>query len=131
MRKALSYIIASSVGAVIVIIIVCAQRIWESASTTQIMGVLSDAFFAAGVCLGGVGLIVFASEHGLFDMLGYAVRLFFDLFRRDVTKRKYKDFKEYREARAAREKKSTAFLLLVGLAYIAVAGIFLIVYYFN
>ena len=40
----------------------------------------------------GVGLIVVASRGGAFDMLGYAIRMMIDVFKRDVKDRKYKDF---------------------------------------
>ncbi len=91
------------------------------------MQILSDAFFVPGVLLAGVGLIIFASNGGAFDMLGFAVLLFFNLFRKDVNKRKYKDFYEYRQAKKDK-KRSMAFMLITGLIFIAIAVIFIIVY---
>ncbi len=62
-------------------------------------------------------------------MLGYAVRLFFDLFRRDVTKRKYRDFYEYKEAKKDKQRSSILFLLIIGCALIVISVVFLILYY--
>lgn len=128
MKKLLEYLITTLVGAVIVVAVVCAQKIWAQGLTAQ-MGTLSDAFFAAGVVIGCIGLLVFVSDRGAFDMLRYAVILLVNKFRRDVNKRKYKDFNEYRQMRDTKENKPIAFMLIVGVAYIVGAIVFLIVYY--
>ncbi len=127
-KKALPYIISAVVGIIIFIVIICVQTIWNADGTQEVMGLLSDAFFVPGVLLAGAGLIIFASNGGAFDMLAFAVIRFFDLFRRDVKNKKYKDFYEYREAKKG-NKRNMAFMLLTGLVFIALAGIFLIVYY--
>ena len=79
--------------------------------------------------IGCIGLLVFVSDRGAFDMLRYAVIMLVNKFRRDINKRKYKDFNEYREMRSGKENKPIAFMLVVGLAYIAGAVAFLIAYY--
>lgn len=126
-KRILPYLITALISAIITVIIICAKQVWAAESTKITMQILSDAFFVSGVILAGVGLIIFASNGGAFDMLGFAVILFFNLFRKDVNKRKYKDFYEYREAKKDR-KHRMAFMLIVGLIFIAIAVIFLIVY---
>ena len=128
LKKVLPYIITAVIGIIITVTIICCKQIWEQTSTRSVMQILSDSFFVPGVCLAGVGLLIFASNGGVFDMLSYAVLLFFNLFRKDVTKRKYKDYYEYRQAKKDK-KRSFAFMLIVGVVFIAIAGIFLIVYY--
>lgn len=123
------YLISALVGAAIVVTVVCTGRVWELSSINSVMGMISDGFFVAGVVLAGIGLIVVFSHGGVFDMLGYAVLLLFSLFQRDVSKRKYRDYKEYREVKAAKEHRSVAFMLIVGIVYIAIAAVFLILYY--
>ena len=127
MKKALPYIITAAIGLLITVIILCAKDVWHQTNSQVVMQILSDAFFAPGVILAGVGLIIFASNGGAFDMLAYAVRLFFDLFRRDLNTRKYKDFYEYRQAKKDK-KRDMGFMLIVGLAMIAIAAVFIIVY---
>lgn len=130
MKNALRYLIASAAGLILAFVIALSQGIFSEGETREVMRILSDAFFASGVLFAGVGLIVVASRGGLFDMLGYAAILFVNLFRRDVGKRKYKDFYEYRQAkREDGHKRSVAFLLLVGVGLIAVAAVFLVLYY--
>lgn len=129
MKKFLQYLITALVGAVIVVAVVSAQKIWAQDGVTAKMGTLSDAFFAAGIFIGCIGLLVFVSDRGAFDMLKYAVIMFISKFKRDVTKRKYKDYNEYRAARSERENKPIAFMLIVGAAFLAVALVFLILYF--
>lgn len=128
MKKVLPYLITSFIGAAIVTIIILAQSIWAAGSTVEVMRILSDAFFAAGVVIGGVGLLVFASNGGVFYMLSYAVIRFFDLFKRNMNDRKYKDFYEYKQAKEEKQH-GFGFMLIVGIVFIAVAGVFLIMYY--
>ena len=127
-KKALPYIITAVVGIIIFVIIICTKKIWNADETYVTMQIMSDACFVPGVLLGGIGLIIFASNGGAFDMLAYAVIRFFDLFKRDPRNKKYKDFYEYREAKKEK-KRGMAFMLIVGAVFILLAVIFLIVYY--
>ncbi len=128
MKRVLPYLITTLVGAAIVVTIILAQRIWTAEDMTEIMRRLSDAFFVAGVCIGGVGLLVFASNGGVFYMLTFGIIRLFDLFRRNINERKYKDFYEYKESKKDK-KHGFGFMLVVGLAFIAIAGAFLAAYY--
>ena len=128
MKRVLPYLITTLVGAAIVVTIILAQRIWTAEDMTEIMRRLSDAFFVAGVCIGGVGLLVFASNGGVFYMLTFGVIRLFDLFRRNINERKYKDFYEYKESKKDK-KHGFGFMLVVGLVFIAIAGAFLAAYY--
>lgn len=124
----LRYAVAAAVGAVLALIIMSAKGIFAEDRTQEVMRLLSDAFFASGIVLSAVGAILYASNGGLFDMLGFAVILFFGLFKRDVSDRKYRDFYEYHQAKSGK-KRSVAYLLLVGIGYIALAALFLLLYY--
>ncbi|MCI8988524.1 MAG: DUF3899 domain-containing protein [Clostridia bacterium] len=128
LKKAVPYVVSAVVGMVVFTIIVCTKKIWNYDDGKQVLRILSDAFFVPGVILAGVGLLIFASNGGAFDMLSYAFIRFFDLFRRDVRNKKYKDFYEYREAKKDK-KRGMAFMLIVGVIFIALAGIMLIAYY--
>lgn len=126
-KKALPYIISAVVGIAVFIIIICVKKIWNADSPYVAAQILSDGFFVPGVLLAGAGLIIFASNGGAFDMLAYAIIRLFDLFKKDVRNRKYKDYYEYREARKGK-KRGLAFMLIVGSVFIILAVIFLIVY---
>ncbi len=123
----LQYVISALVGVCISVGVMSARGIFSEDRPVQIMAMLSDGFFVAGIVLSCVGLIIFVGNGGVFDMLAYSMILFFSLFRKNL-ERKYKDFYEYREAKKG-TKRSLAFLLIVGLCYIALAALFLILYY--
>ncbi len=61
-------------------------------------------------------------------MLVYGVGRFFDLFRRDMMKVKHKTFYDYRMAKQDR-KLGFGYLVIVGLAFLALSGLFLWLYY--
>ena len=127
-KKALPYIITAVIGVIIFIIIICVKNIWDAGEAYVVMQILSDAFLVPGVLLAGLGLIIFASNGGVFDMLAYGIMTIFWTLQRDPTKRRYKDFYEYREAQKGK-KRGMAFMLIVGSAFILLAIIFLIVYF--
>ncbi len=124
----LRYGIAVAVGLLIALIVLLAKSVFTQTNVTEIMRILSDAFFLSGVILTAAGLLVFVSAGGAFDMIAYGFRMLFVMLRRDLSKRKYKDYYEYRQARQEK-KRSIAYLLVVGLVMLAVAVIFLILFY--
>ncbi len=125
------YLISISVGLLIACVVMLVEmnneydyRVVED-YTSWMLIILNDSFFLSGMCLIGAGLLVLVSNIGAFSIFGYAFSLFFGKRKRDVSDRKYKDFYEYKQAKSE-EKTSCAYLLLVGLAFIAVAMILLI-----
>ena len=127
-KTALCYGITVLVGLALTFFAALVQGVFGQTENAALMKIFCNAFFAAGAILACAGLLVVATEGGAFDMLSFAVVLIFDLFRKDVNKRKYKDFYEYRQAKKEK-KRSFAFLLIVGVIFIAISLIFLIPYY--
>ncbi len=85
---------------------------------------LCDAFFVIGVVMSGMGLLIFTSNEGAFDMMVYGVRSFFDLFRKNPSK-KYPTFYDYQTSRATKKLKF-GFMLTCGIFFTAVS---LLMYY--
>ncbi len=119
------YLISVGVGIVIACTVMLTRNIFAETEINRILVILNDAFFISGVCLTCVGGLVFVSDNGIFHIFGYGFSLFFGKRKRNVSDRKYKDFYEYKKAKEE-DKHSCAYLLLVGLAFIAIAAIFLI-----
>ena len=88
----------------------------------------SDAFFAAGVVVGGVGLLGFAASDGLFDILRYGagkvVRLALSKARRDAYPKTFYDYCRLKRGRGASGLSASA----VGLVSVALGGLFLALY---
>ena len=121
----LRYLISVGVGLLIAFAILLIRDVFSETSTYRILVTLNDAFFISGMCLTCAGGLVFVSNNGIFYMFSYGISLVFTARKKNVHDRKYKDFYEYKTAKSE-EKKSYAYLLLVGLAFIAFSLVFLI-----
>ena len=112
MKTVYRYLITAGVGLLIVLLVVLMKNGFEEQDVEIAMQIWCDAFFVSGVFLTCGGLIVVASNGGVFDMLGYAVSLLWYTFKSSKVERKYKTFYDYREARKDR-KRSVSFVLVV------------------
>ena len=127
-KKILRYSIASAVGLALAFVILCFKNIFSQTDAVKVFQILCDAFFVTGICFACIGVIMLAGNGGAFDMLGYAFVMLFDALRKDISKRKYKDFYEYRQAKKEK-KRNVLYMFVVGGAFIAISVIFLILYY--
>ncbi len=118
------YVISVGVGLALAFVVMLLRDIFSQTDSREILVILNDAFFISGMCLVCVGGLVFVSNNGMFYMLSYGVSLIFSV-RKWSKGKKYKDYYEYK---TAKEKKQHgfAYLLVVGLAFIAVASALLI-----
>ena len=91
----------------------------------EIFKILCDCFTVPGLVLVFVGLLVVCSNGGTFDMLGFGVKKFFGLFKKESDKQ---TFYEYRQNKLA-NRRSFWYLLVVGGVFVAAAVIFLILYH--
>ena len=128
MKVWIRYLITSGVGAVIAFSVAAIMGIFSAEGATDIVKILSDAFAISGVLLVGSGLLVYASNGGIFNMLAYGALSFLNAFRRNVSDRKYKSYYDYTEAKKEKKVKF-AHLMWAGLLYLALSLVFLILYY--
>lgn len=89
---------------------------------------LCDAFAVSGMLMLGVGLLIFVTNGGAFDMLAFGFIKLIDLFKKDLTKVKYRTFYDYHSAQSER-KRPFLNIIIVGAVFTLVAVVFLIVYY--
>lgn len=128
MKTVYKYLITAAFGAVLAFIVLLIKDVFHLSQAVDVMKALCDGFFVSGVLIACFGGLVFASNGGVFDMITYGVKNLFWLFKKNPADRKYKDFYEYREA-MKEKKRSYGYMVIVGLAYIAVSLIFLALYY--
>ncbi len=119
------YVISIGVGLLITVLVALSRNIFAEDEINRVLISLVDSFFISGICLTCVGALVFVSNEGMFYMISYGFSLFFNIRRRDINGRKYKDFYEYKSAKEEKQH-SCAYLLLVGLGFLAVSALFLI-----
>jgi len=126
MKKVLYYLIPFLLCAIIVVVFLAAQGSFAKTGKGLIFD-LCNAFTVSGAAMTGVGLLVFVTNGGAFDMLAFGFIKLFDLFKKDLTKVKYRTFYDYHKAQGDK-KRSFLHLLLIGMGYLIVAVIFLVVY---
>ena len=127
MKKVLKYLIPVLICCTVVMVILASRGSFVKTGKALIRD-LCDAFTVPGTLMFCFGLLVLATNGGTFDMLAFGVRKLFELFRKDLTKVKYRTFYDYRQAQ--KEKKRTFIhFIIVGSAFLLVAIVFLIIYY--
>lgn len=126
-RTWIYYAVSFGIGCVISLAVLCSNSFWTLEGSV-LYQVLSDAFLVSGSLLAGVGLLVFAANRGTFHMLSYAVIRIFDLFRPNARNEKYRDYYEYKKAKMDSKSRPVAYLLLVGLGFLALSVIFSVVW---
>ncbi len=124
MKNVKKYGITIAVGLLAVLVVAWAMGLFRMSHPVWVLHILCDAFFAVGAVFLGLGLLVYVSNEGTFDMAVYGVKSLFGAFRKDSVKQ-YDTYYDYREARAER-KVSFGFLLVCSGLFLAVA---LVLYY--
>ena len=92
MKTVYKYLITAAFGAVLAFIVLLIKDAFHLSQTVDVMKALCDGFFVSGVVLVCVGGLVFVSNGGVFDMLAYGIRTFFEAFTKNVTDRKYRTY---------------------------------------
>ncbi len=119
MKKLKKYIITLLIGFAAVALILWSKDLFSQTQPAMIYHILCDAFFATGVVMTGIGLLIFTTNEGVFDGLVYGVGSFIDMFRK-TSRKKYHTLYDYKESRA--DKKLTfGHVVLCGLLFISVS----------
>lgn len=129
MRKLIKYLITIGVGLLLALLIANSKDVFTQTDPTKIFHILTDSFFVPAVLIAGIGGLVFVSNEGVFDGIGYAVRSFVDIFRKNK-KNKFHTYYDYKESKANRGG-SFGFMLVSGLIFMVISGVMLWLYYLN
>lgn len=128
--KLLQYGITTFVVALCSLLIMIVQGLFNTTDYQTIMKILTDAFFAPGIIAVCFGLLIVASNGGTFYIFSYGMASFANLFRKDRSKMRYKTYYDYKEAMKD-QQKPYGFILIVGLAFVAISMIFMIIWLNN
>ena len=121
-----SFLISMLVGLVIAVSIFSARGGFEAQDWPSQACALCDACFVPAALLLCMGLLLFVSNDGFFDMLGYGIQRALTIMLSESKRQKYpKTFLEYKEMKWGTPKSSFGFLIAAGLVYLALAGVFL------
>ena len=125
MKLVYKYLITVAVGLAAVLMIVVWKDVFAMTEAVRVFHILCDAFFAVGVVMTGVGLLIFTTNEGVFHGLTFAVTSFINMFRKDV-KRKYDSYYDYKESHT--RKLSFGFMLICGFLFLAISIIMYLLY---
>lgn len=126
MNKLKKYLITTGIGLLLALYVAYTKGIFKQTELAVIFHILTDSFFVPAVLITGMGALVFVSNEGAFDGLTFAMKSFFDVFRKNK-KNSFKTYYDYKESKGDRDR-SFGFMLLVGLGFMAVSGIMLLLY---
>lgn len=101
---------------------------WQQASNLQAR-YLSDGFFVAGLVLTGLGALVWISTTGFFDIFSYGFKSLLVLFSPLRRPSEHQHYYDYKQEKDAKRGKPLYFLLIVGVACLALSVILLALYY--
>ena len=128
-REYKEYAITIAIALAVGVLIALSRGIFQEDELDMIITIVSDAFFIPGVLLICVGLIVYASNEGLFLSISYG----FKAIGRTITAKKDEKLMEekYHEyyARQMEKKTKCKHFIIVGLAFVVVSLVFVGVYF--
>lgn len=127
-KKFLRYLITSLIGLFLALFICIYKDLFSKTEIKDIMHILTDAFFAPGALILCFGLLVLASNGGMFHIISYGLASFINLFRRDRKQMKYKTYYDYKMA-MQENPKPFFYIVIVGLVYVVISMVFLILWY--
>ena len=128
MKRFSKYIITFVVGLLIGLMVFVIKDAFDFKDTLKIISVFIDATFVPGILMICFGLLIVSANGGTFDMLIFGTRQFFNLFRKKFNREEAQSFYEYRKAKQD-SKSDFLYLIIVGLFYLLLSGVFLIIYY--
>ncbi len=123
-------LIASLIVAVILLAFsVFTSGLFESENAKEAMHRLCDAFTAPGIVLVCVGSLSWASSKGAYDIFGYGVKMLWGWLPFTSVNMDNVSYYDYASEKAEKRKAWRLDMLLVGAVCLAVAVIFLIIYF--
>ncbi len=125
MKIAKKYIILGIVNIVCLFAFAYSRGVFDAPDAVHVYHILSDDFFVTGVLNMGIGLFMWVSNEGMFDLINYGMRKFWGFFFKDLNK--YADYMDYKESKAGRKAYCLNFILY-GALFIILAYIFLKLY---
>ncbi len=127
-RALLRYGVTAVIGLIIAIPLAFSRGFAPGQAFALNARYLSDGFFVSGVLLTGIGAMSWIATTGFFDIFSYGMRSLLVLFTALVKPKSHKTFYEFKLERDEKRKAGSYFILIVGLAFIALAFIFVTIY---
>ncbi len=129
-NRYMKYIVTIGIGLLMAYAVFSYKNLFEASDVSNIVIILSDGFLVPAVVLGGLGVLFFVSNGGMFDIFIYAGGLLSETFKRKVDRdpsfpRTYFDFKQQRE-----KKIAVTHFLVIGSTFLLLSLVFNIIFYY-
>ena len=82
MKTFIKYLITLGFGALLSFYVMSVWDLFDKTNPAEIFHILHNSFLFPGVMLAGLGLLVFVSNEGVFDILTFGTKQFFGFFRK-------------------------------------------------
>lgn len=128
-RNALIYWVSLAVSAALFLLVAFNRDLFDLTERTEILSALCDAFFVPGALMVCIGLLSLSAKEGIFDMLGYGFKSLLVLFAPFGKPKKHKYYYDYKQEKAAKRGKMHPGPLMIGIAFLLLAGVCLVFYY--
>ena len=119
-------LICFGVSAVITIAVLLIKGVFSAETTKEMVMILSDAFFLGGALILVVAGLVWASDNGVSDGIGYSFSKLFNLRKRDYEEHK-ESYSEYKDRKHSK-KSSVIEFLISGVSFVFISVVFLLIY---
>ena len=123
------FAVSAGIGTGLFLLLMAIRGGFTAADPADLWLAICDALFIPGVLLVAFGLLLFAADGGVFDMLKFGIQKALSVI---MTKKKRESlpatFYDYKEMRDARPRAQLAHLLITGAVFIALAAAALAIY---
>lgn len=123
------YAITTAIAIGVGVLIALSRGIFQEDEIDMVITIISDSFFIPGVLLICVGLIVYASNEGLFLSISYG----FKTIGRTITAKKDEKLmdEKYHEyyARQIQKKSKCKHFLIIGAVFVVISLLFVAIYF--
>lgn len=124
------YLITTLIGVFVTIYLLFNLGLFENENgVIGAMLILADSFSSVGLIMLSIGALIFISTEGVFDSLSYMGKFIARGLIPGKRKAPLEKYGDYKVAKSEKRLSGYAFLLIVGLGFTLVGGIFTILYF--
>ena len=125
----LRYSVTTLIAGLMTLFVMYLRNFWSAVTLVEKYRTLADALTIPGVFLIMITALVWVSSEGFFDGLGYAFSrvggMLIPFYKKGL---KHETYYEYKQRQADKKAHGYSFLLVVGLAFTAVAIVFIMLH---
>ena len=124
------YLITTVIGVFVTVYLLFSLGLFENQNgPTGAMLILADSFSVVGIIMLSVGALIFVSTEGVFDSISYMGKFIARALIPGWRKTPLDKYGDYKVAKSEHRLSGYAFILIVGLGFTVVGGVFTVLYF--